>query len=305
MHEINNMIRAQIMMFLYLGVGGLCRKLGYTDSRVEDKLTAAVINIVMPCMIFHAILNTLADLVLSEVIIVAGLCVVVVLLSYGVGWIIYRKESREQRPVLIFSVMSSNSAFIGLPVIAAVYGDQGIFYAAIYMTVARSFSWTLGLNLFIKGSKGHVFRRIVTNPNNLAVIVAAVVFYLRIPIWAPLFAAIEEIGGTSTLLCMVMVGSLVAGSIQWKKLLCMKAYGYSALRLLLIPMVTLILLRFMHIHPVIVGSIVILVSAPAPTLACIMAARHGADKEFAAILVLLSTLLSFLTQPLMAFLCLI
>ena len=71
--------------------------------------------------------------------------------------------------------MSSNSAFIGLPVIAAVNGDQRIFYAAIYMTVARIFSWTLGLNLFIEGGKGHVFRRIITNPNNLAVVIAVIV----------------------------------------------------------------------------------------------------------------------------------
>jgi predicted permease len=119
----------------------------------------------------------------------------------------------------------------------------------------------------------------------------------------PVYGVIEEIGSTSTLLCMVMIGSLIAGNIHWKKLLSVSAYGYCAVRLLGIPLLTFAILRLFHVNPEILGSIVILVSAPAPTLACIMATRYGADKELAAVLVLVSTLLSFVTQPFMAMLC--
>lgn len=303
MGGMQELVRAQIMMFLYLCVGFLCRKQGYTDENVENRLSAAVTNIVLPCMIFDAILSTLKDVIFSEVLLVVAICTSIVLFSYGLGWLCYRKAPNGKRSVLIFGVMTSNSAFVGLPLIAAVYGDHGIFYAAIYMTVARVFSWTLGLNLFIQDGKGHALRRIVTNPNNLAVVFAVVIHVLGVQFTGSIADVVEEIGGTSTLLCMVMVGSLIASNLHWKKLLSPVAYGYSVIRLAVIPLVTMIVLQLMNIPPVIAGSVVFLVSSPAPTIACVMATRYGADKELAALLVLVSTMLSLVTQPIITYLC--
>lgn len=303
MSGIQNLINAQIMMFLFLGVGFLCRKLNYTDTETENKLSAAITNIVLPCMIFDAMLETLGDKAISEVLLVVVICVAVVLCSYWIGWLLYRKTAKDKRPVFIYSIMTSNFAFVGLPIIAAVYGENGIFYAAIYMTVCRLFVWTLGLDLFIQGRNSRVLSRIVTNPNNIAVAFAVAVHFSGISLPGPIYGVVEEIGSTSTLLCMVMIGSLIAGNIHWKKLLSVSAYGYSAVRLIGIPLLTFAILRLLRVDPVITGSVVILVSAPAPTLACIMATRYGADKELAAVLVLVSTLLSFITQPIMAMLC--
>lgn len=303
MSGMQGLINAQFMMIVYLGVGALCRRLGYMDDHVERKLTSTVINLVLPCMIFDAMLGTLGDVVLSEILQVVVVCVALLLGSYGLGQLVYRNSPKEKKPVFIYSVLSSNSAFVGLPIIGAVYGDYGIFFAAVYMTVARLFVWTLGLNLFISGSNKQVLRRIITNPNNIAVALAVVVHCLDIPIPSIVVDMAGEIGGTSTLLCMVMVGSLIAGSLHWKKLFSSEAYLYSAIRLIGIPLLAFGLLQLMQIQPIITGSIVIMAAAPAPTLACVMAARYGADKELAALLVLVSTVISFITQPLMALLC--
>ena len=304
MSGMQGLINAQLMMAVYLGVGALCRRLGYMDDHVEDKLTSAVISIALPCMIFNAMLSTLGDVVLSDILQVVLACIVLLLGSYILGKIIYRNSPADKKPVFVYSVLSSNSAFVGLPIIGAVYGDYGIFFAAVYMTVARLFVWTLGLNLFIRGSAKQVLRRIATNPNNIAVALAVLVHCLHIPIPGVILEMTGEIGGTSTLLCMVMVGSLIAGNLHWKKLLDKDAYLYSLIRLIVIPLLTLGMLRLLGVPATATGTIVIMAAAPAPTLACVMASRYGADKELAALLVLVSTVISFITQPLMALLCL-
>lgn len=302
MNNIDAVIHAQGLMFIYIGIGFLCRKLNITDDHVENKLTAALMNIVFPCMIFTAMVNILGSTKLSDVLVAIIICIGLVLFSYGVGFLLYRKAPREKRAVLIYSVLSSNAGFVGIPILAAIYGDTGVLYAAIYMAVIRFFTWTVGLKLYVHGEQ-HALRRIIVNPNNIAMVLAVVFQCLNIRLPGIMIEVMEEVGGISTLFCMVIVGSIVSSSFRFKRMLTPVAYWYSALRLVAIPLLTQFILTWLGIDPTITGSMVILVAAPAPIMACVFAARYDADKELAVLLVLVSTMLSLVTQPALIYLC--
>lgn len=303
MGSVQAQVQSQVIMLLYLCLGVLCRKLGYLNSDVETKLSGAITNIVLPCMIFDAMHKTMEDMVLLDALLVGIISMTLILLYYAMGKLIYRNVPSGQKAVYVFSMMSCNTTFVGLPVIASVYGEQGIFYAAIYMTISRIFIWTLGLELFVRKERGSTLRRIITNPNNIAVVLAVIIYCLRISLPAAITSAVEEIGNTSTLLCMVMLGSLIANSIKKRNFMAWNVWGYSAIRLLLIPLGTFALLRPFALSPVLSGSMVLMVAAPAPVMVCVMAKRYEKDVNLAALLVLVSTVLSFATQPLLTYVC--
>ena len=110
------------------------------------------------------------------------ICIALVILSYGLGFLLYRKSPREKRAVMIYSILSSNAGFVGIPILAVIYGDTGVLYAAIYIAVIRVFTWTVGLRLFSHGKSRSVWR-ILTNPNNISMAVAVLFhfFNIRLP----------------------------------------------------------------------------------------------------------------------------
>lgn len=302
MNSIEAVIHAQGLMFIYIGVGFLCRKLDITDNHIENKLTVALTNIIFPCTIFTAMINTLGTTILSDVLHAAVICVVLAAISYVAGTLFYSRMPEKKKPVLIYSVLSSNAGFVGIPILAAIYGDVGVLYAAIYMAIIRIFTWTLGLKLFDR-SGNRALRKILMNPNNIAMALAVLFHSLNIRLPVIFSEVMEEMGEMATPLCMVMIGSVIANNFHWRNLISPVAYGYSALRLIGIPLLTLFVLRQLAVDPIITGSMVILVAAPAPIMSCVFATRYDADKELAALLVLVSTMLSLATQPIITYLC--
>lgn len=297
---ISYLIQTQCQMMVYAAVGFLCRRQGIINDQSEKNLSAAIIDIVLPCTIFNAMLEGLRQVDWKKAGLMLAVCLVLHLCAYFLGRFLFRQYPPERRAVCIFGLLVNNAAFVGLPMVSGIYGTSGVFYTTIFMTVSRIFMWGPGLRLFPEHGKGGAVRAVLTNPNTIAMFLAlGVYFFFPLPTFA--LKAIEEIGSISTVLCMAMVGSLLTG-LRGVDVVKPTVLGYAVLRLVLMPLVVFAVLSTLKLDPEIVGVLTLLSSAPGPTTGSVLAARYGGDKKLAATLALVSTVFSAVTIPTLALL---
>lgn len=301
MDKITQLAQVQWTMLLYLLLGIICKKRNILNDASEKSLAVAITDIVFPCMIFCAIIDSIPTIDWSKVGLVALISTAIYAGSYALGRLLFQKYPVERKAVMVFGMMISNAAFIGLPLVSGIWGAIGIFYTTIFMTISRCFIWTIGVTLFPDPERKNPVISIITNPNSIAMFLAA--FYCFLPFQLPEFAitAIREVGSMSTVFCVVMVGYLACGA-HLKQLVEPSILYYCLLRLIVMPLLIFFLLHTLQIDPDIVGVMTLLVSAPAPTLGSVFAARYHADKQFASGLVVTSTVFSMVTIPLLAML---
>ena len=285
---------------VYVLVGVLCRKTSIVNDATEESLTSAIINIVLPCTIFNAMLEGLHQVNWKLAGITIIVCLIIHIFSYFLGLLFFRRYPTDQRAVCIFGTLINNAAFIGLPMVSSVYGSSGIFYTTIFMTVSRIFMWSLGLQLFPGAGKKNPVLLVLTNPNTIAMFLSLAVYFI-LPFNLPTFLllSIEGIGSTSSIFCMVIIGSLITG-LNRKDLWGPTVLRYCVLRLIIIPILVFATLSLIGLDRELTGVLTLLTSAPGPTTGSVLAAKYHGDKKLAATLALVSTVFSAITVPALA-----
>lgn len=205
----------------------------------------------------------------------------------------------KRKPIEGFGAAFSNAGFMGIPLISSVIGEDMVYCAAAYVAILNILQWTYGVFL-ITGKKSAVsVKKIFFNPVIISFTLGIVLFFL--PVRLPLF--ISEILGTvsqmNAPIDMIIIGFYMA-QISVKELFISKnGYAVSAVRLLIIPLMTTLLAAVMPFGNFAFKlTIIILAAAPIGTNVAVYAQIYGGNYKAAASEVVLSTLLSVITMPL-------
>lgn len=213
--------------------------------------------------------------------------------------IISRAFFGGKMPIEGFGAAFSNAGFMGIPLIASVIGQDAVYYAAAFVAVLNILQWTYGVFL-ITGNKSDIsVKKIFLNPVMVSFFIGVILFIL--PFKLPVF--ISEIIGTisqmNAPIAMLTVGAYLA-QVSFKELFTDKySYAVSAVRLLVIPLLTAVLLAVLPIGDNILRlTVIILAAAPVGSNVAVYAQIHGGDHRKAVREIVLSTLLCVITMPL-------
>jgi predicted permease len=294
-------------MLLLIALGfGLTKKRLLTDvSRGE--LTNLVIYVVLPCNIFASFKIDMTRELLTSC---AGILVIgfaAQALYIVLNRVLYIKTSPARRVVMQYATICNNSGFLGLPVMEAVFGDIGLLYGAVMLIPIRIFMWTAGLSLFTVTNTREKIKTLATHPCIWAVFLGF--GYSLLPFELPGFfmRTVDAVGGCTTALSMLIVGAILT-DVKLERArgaLDRDCLYYSALRLIAIPGLIFAVLRLLGTDGVITGVAVLSAAMPAATTTAMLARKYGGDSPFAARLIMVSTLLSLVTLPLVSEICLI
>jgi len=221
------------------------------------------------------------------------------LLVFILNKFLYIRIPKAKGLVLKYATISNNAAFMGLPVIGAVFGDIGILYGSIFLIPMRILMWTSGLSLFTSLENSKKFKSLATHPCMLAVFLGF--GYVFAPFSLPTFLsdAIRWIGEVTRVMPMIVVGSILS-EVKLREVLDKHCFYYSFIRLLAIPTVMFVVLHFLRIDPVVIGVSVLMAAMPAAIVTAMLSEKYGQDSLFASKTVFVSTILSILTLPLIA-----
>lgn len=294
------MLQTQAELLVYLCIGFYVQKAGIIRGEIRTRFVDYLLKVTLPCMVFSSFDLDMDMQKFTAAATVMGVSFCVYFFSIFIGKLVWRKSPEDKAPVLRYGTLISNSGFAGIPMMESAYGGLGLFYASIYAIPARIFMWTAGISLFARGEKINRTREILLNPCMIAVYfgVFRMLFFPELPEFIDY--PIKSVGGTTASLSMVIVGSILA-EVPLRRLLDKNAFLLAAVRLAVLPAITLLSLKLMHLDNVALATAVTMTGMPVGTTTSLLAEKYGANYEFASTCTFVTTVLSVFTVPILAF----
>lgn len=285
-----------IVLFLLIGVGTLAVKTGVLKLEHKQPLSNLLVNIVVPAMIVNSYQMEFSLEILRNLLAAFGLSILTIALGTVLTLTLTARRKNSRTAIFRFASIFSNAAYMGFPLISALFGSEGLLYASAYVTVFNVLLWTLGYSM-VSGSSDPkaVVKSLAHTPAIYAVLVGLAIYLLQIPIPALLAQPISLLGAMNTPLSMLITGMLI--------IVCSRPiWKLAAVRMLVIPALCLGAFALLGLFRFGMAAQVVLLleCCPAAAITSVFAVQFGHDEQFAAGCVVLTTLLSILTLPLCA-----
>ena len=293
----NTLIQQVLVLFLIMLVGFIAKKKDIINSQVSKKLSELLLYITSPFLVITSFNFKFSIDMLTKAIIVFIFSMAIHIFSVILGKLAFYRYPARVKSVLQFITVFPNCGFMGFPVLESIFGKIGIFYGSIYVMVFNLFLWTYGVMLFSKSGEKTSMKQVILNPGIISVFIGIIIFLFSIDIPKPIFNTLDMVGGMTAPLSMLIVGALLA-DIDFKQLFSGFAVYYgSFIRLIFIPLFTLIVLKFTGMEQELMKICVLLVAMPAAANTAIFAEKYDADALLASRCVALSTIFSMITMP--------
>ena len=287
-----------IMLFL-IAVGILCSKTKLISEASNKELSKFVLQVVNPVVIFMSYqtdyrTELVRNLLLTFVISIGAISAAVLL-----AYVFVRKKQGREFEIERFSATYSNCGFMGIPLVNAVYGDEGVFYLTAFITVFNIFVWTHGV-ILISGEKN--FKQVVKvfySPTIIAIVLGIISFFLHFRLPAPAEEALSLIKELNTPLAMLVSGVTIAGTNVLKMLKNYRVYYVCLLKLLIIPLIIAVPLSLLTgIDDKIRMTVLVAAAAPPAAICTLFSLRYGKNSIYASEIFAAGTILSVGTLPL-------
>lgn len=293
-------LRQTVIMLILMIVGVFCRKSGMTGTNTRSDLSKFVLQVVNPVMIFTSYQTELRSELVRNLLLTFVLSVGTFIVMIIVSCSVIRDRQERDTAVERFSAVYSNCGFMGIPLINAVYGMEGVFYLTAFITVFNLFVWTHGI-IMLSGERD--FRKVIKvfcSPTIIAILLGIVTFFMQIRLPDTAGKALDYIAALNTPLAMIVSGMTMADTAPVKMLKKPRVYYVCFLRLLLIPAIIALLLAPLNISNMVRMTVILAAAAPPAAMCTLQCIRYGKNSLYASELFTLGTVLSIGTLPLIA-----
>lgn len=292
-------LRQTLLMFLYMGTGVLLFKKGLITKEGSRSMANLLLYVVLPCVVIKSFCVERTAEKTAGLLVSLGAAAVILLLAMAVAHLLFRSN-----PIDDFGTAFSNAGFMSFPLVSAVLGSGAIFYAAGFVALLNALQWTYGQTL-LSGDKCHAAPgAVLKNPLVLSLGAGLILFFTQLPLPGLATDALGAVAGLNAPLAMVILGVYLAQTRFVSLFTEPRLYAASAVRLVLIPLLTMLVLRLLPAaYADLRTTLLIVASAPVGSNVAVYAQKLDGDYAYAVRLVCLSTLLSIVTMPLLFAFC--
>ena len=198
------------------------------------------------------------------------------------------------------AVAFTNCGFVGIPLIRGVFGDEGVFYLMGYLIVFNVLIWTYGYYQFCGKTN---LKKIITNPNIIAVAIGLVMFCLPFKLPELLQKPIVMIADINTPMAMLLLGILFA-RFEFDRTYVARLVKTMLFRLIVTSICNLVVILlaykiFANVQDIKMMLFAIYICSMCPVATTIpgLAVVFDHDKSFASLLVTISSVFCILTIP--------
>ena len=297
-----------VVLFAIVVVGFAAGKCGYMGGEFDRRLSSLVIDITCPALILSSTMGgTLPDrrLILPLLTISLITYVLLALAAVTLPRLLTKKE--DDRGVVGFALMFGNVGFIGYPIVASIFGHEAVFYAAVLNVVNTFAVFTVGTMLLTSRSQGlpHSRRgwvKLLLSTPMLAAYMAMLIVSLNIDnIPAVVSQPLTLIGNITVPAALLIIGSSMSRLSLRTMMGSPTVYATTCFRLILLPLALLVLFRVLGFDTLAVNINTVVIAMPVATYGTILCLKMGRDATLITELTFISTLISIVTIPLMAF----
>lgn len=292
-------IESTTSLFIIILVGVYASRKNVITDRINKALIDMLLQIALPCMILSSFIFTYDSSIKSNVVKTFYYSIIAYIIMIIVSSLILIPVKNNKKTILHFANVFTNTGYVGFPILNSIYGPEGVVYGSIFNMFFVILLWTYGLILFRGGieKKGlkHELKQILLNPSIISVCMGIVIMMLDIQLPGAILLSVRSIGNITGPLSMIIIGVILSNTKFKKYLTDWTLYYGVATKLIIIPAV-LYFLSFLAGGPSkAINTVIIMGAMPAAAMTAILAESFDKEKEYAAVIVSVTTLLSLVT----------
>lgn len=295
-------VLAEVMVkvFVLTLFGLLLKKLGLIDEGLQKGLSRLLMDAVLPVSILVSG-NTPFSKELSGGMLQSGIVATcyyaMALVLVGLGsWRL--PLAANKKGVFANLAVFANTAFLGFPVVQAMFGSEGMLYAIVYNLLFQLCLFTVGIRLLDSTGKLSV-RSVLLDVRTIAAVLSIVLFLSPVRIPTIVAGPLDTIGSMTVPLSLIIIGCSL-GDIKLRTIFTDRwSYVVSALRLLVFPLTMLGVFVLLGISGSAAATCVVLTGLPPATMNVILTEQYGGDVGFATSTTIQGMLLMLASLPLL------
>ncbi len=311
-----------VLSLIALAIPGfLLAKCKMVGEKASETLSNVVLYVCQPALVFMGFQGKeFSSGIGINMLIVAGLTLALHLIMTVIMFVCCRnKDNNAKINCLRFASIFGNCGFMGLPMIQSLFSfdkelaSEAVIYCAVVLAVFNMLSWTLGVYIMSKDKKQISVKKILLNPTIIGVVVGFLVYVIaKVPlriitpegstsnlIINKFMNSVEFLADAVTPMAMLVIGIKLANANLKQIFLDKYAYICAFFKLIVASLVTMLIITFLPISSLIKYSLFFLLSVPSATSTALFAVKYNSDSDSASVMVLLTSILSMATMPLM------
>jgi len=273
-------------VFLIAGIGFLWAKRGMPFDNTT--ISSLVMNVGSPCLVFASLTRIQLEGSAFASVLMASVGILIGALVLGAGLLLLLRQPMR---TFLPSLVHPNTGNMGLPLALMAFGDTGLALAISYFFVNSVSQYTLGLTI----SSGRFSpAQLVRQPIIWSVACALLVRETHVEVPVFLANTTQIAGGLVIPAMLLMLGNSLAS-------LRIAGLGIASIiavaRLALGFGLGLAMISLLKLEDDVAGVVIMQATMPAAVFNYVFAERYGQQPEKVAAVILVSTVISFLTLP--------
>ena len=298
--DIMVVFQTMLKLFLLLVLGFVLFKCHIFDEYTNKKISALIVNVASPMLIISSIAGVEGN-DKSIVFLMIGTGILMYIGFIILGKIINRifPFPKKDWPVYECMVVFANTGFMGYPVLLDVFGQEAVFYASLIHMAFNFFVYTYAIMCLTKGDDSEFklnFKQLLT-PGIVLIFIGILIYLFDIQLPSVLMDTINSVGSLTAPLSMMMIGSSLAVYPIKDSFTDCRSYVFAFVRLIIVPFVTMIVCHLLHINSYYANITIITNAMPVGSMVLMLATQYNANVKIVTRNIVVSTLLSVITIP--------
>lgn len=306
MTGFETIVMSIVKLALAMLVGFICLKTKYITKEQNDGMSKIVVRVTLPLLVISSLTSMDFDyqkLIASAEVLIAAFCVEILFFLIGTLMMKISGLPKPKAVMLRCMMCFGNVVFMAFPLIQALYGAEGLLYAAVYEIANDGFLWTLGVYSINSVHEGEgkpslaANLKRLANPGTIAFAIAFVMMAFKIKIPGIAGEVVSGIGSTTTYLSMFFIGGTLA-MVDFKHIYRrVWLFILVAVKMVIIPVILIFILKWLHFSNIPAAVVVLQAAMPTSTVLAVLANEHKGDVIYCAEGVFISHLLGLATLP--------
>lgn len=301
--EISAIMDSVLSLFIMILVGVYGSKRNIITQKINKGLTDILIQIALPFMIVTSFIFTYDANIKSNVLYTFYYSFIAYIIVTVISSLLLFPVKNDKKTILHFANVFTNTGYVGFPILNSLYGAEGVIYGSIFNMFFVIFVWTYGLMLFKgnlrKEELNKEIKKMLLNPSIIAVFIGIMIMIFDIQLPNFLSSSIKGIGSITGPLSMIIIGVILSNVKIGNHLKDWTMYYGIITKLVIIPVIIYLISILLVDTSKAVNTVIIMTAMPASAMTSIFAESFNKEKEYAAILVSITTLLSLITVPIL------
>lgn len=293
-------LRQTLIMLILIFFGISCSKLKIISKEANADLSKLVLQVVNPVVIFMSYQTSYDSQLVRNLLITFGLSILSMAIVILFATVFIRRKDGRDFEVERFSAIYSNCGFMGIPLIQALFGLEGVFYLTAYITVFNLLVWTHGIVLISGQRSLKGFLKVLRSPVIIAIFLGITTFFLRIRLPQIPSDALTFISNLNTPLAMIVSGVTMADADVLKVLKNGRVYYICLLKLVILPSIAIAVLSLFDPDPLLLSIVGIAAAAPPAAMCTLLSIQYKRNSLYASEIFTAGTILSVIFLPVIA-----